>query len=156
MKLWNLISSWLDITCQITTKCATVSKPKLFHQLNTPFVVESWTFLSPSVSYHPRAKCPFGFFHTLERFLKDKTFETLKWNTFALPQRHWFGHVKCKHWSFTYEAVGIQASLVSTQMGDYLNHLLMETYQVQTKLSIVKIQLWRILGYFLPNGDRIK
>ena len=35
MNLLSLISPWLDIICQITTKCATVSKPKLFHQLNT-------------------------------------------------------------------------------------------------------------------------
>ena len=38
MNLMMLINSWLDINCQITTKCATVAKPKLFHQLNTPLV----------------------------------------------------------------------------------------------------------------------
>ena len=34
MNLLSLISSWLDIIYQITTKCATVSKPTNFHQLN--------------------------------------------------------------------------------------------------------------------------
>jgi len=29
----------LDIICQVTTKCATVPKSKLFHQLNAPLVV---------------------------------------------------------------------------------------------------------------------
>ena len=34
----------MDIICQVTTKCATVLKTKLFHQLNTP-VVEHNLFL---------------------------------------------------------------------------------------------------------------
>ena len=37
MNLLSLISSWLDINCQITMKYATVPKLKLFHQLNTPW-----------------------------------------------------------------------------------------------------------------------
>ena len=46
MNLLNLISQWLDIVCQITTKCATVPKSKFFRELNTAlesrinFVVE--------------------------------------------------------------------------------------------------------------------
>ena len=36
----------MDIICQVTTKCATVSKPKLFHQLNTPLVS-----LKPKLTY---------------------------------------------------------------------------------------------------------
>jgi len=36
MNLLSLISPWLDIIYRVTTKCATVSKSKLFHQLNTP------------------------------------------------------------------------------------------------------------------------
>ena len=38
MNLLSLINLWLDINYQITTKCATLPKPKLFHQLNTPLV----------------------------------------------------------------------------------------------------------------------
>ena len=34
MNLLSLISSWLDIICQVTTKCATVPKLTTFHQLN--------------------------------------------------------------------------------------------------------------------------
>ena len=30
MNLLNLISLWLDIICQVTTKCATVAKLKFF------------------------------------------------------------------------------------------------------------------------------
>ena len=32
MNLLSLISPWLDIICQVITKCATVSKPTTFHQ----------------------------------------------------------------------------------------------------------------------------
>jgi len=35
MNLLRLISPWLDINYQITTKYATVPKPKLFRELNT-------------------------------------------------------------------------------------------------------------------------
>jgi len=38
MNLMILINLWLDINCQVTTKRATVSKPKLFHQLSTPYI----------------------------------------------------------------------------------------------------------------------
>jgi len=34
MNLLSLISPWLDIICQVTTKCATVPKSKLFRELN--------------------------------------------------------------------------------------------------------------------------
>ena len=34
-----LINLWLDINCQVTTKRATVPKPELFHQLNTPLLL---------------------------------------------------------------------------------------------------------------------
>jgi len=37
MNLMVLINSWLDINWQITMKYATVVKPKLFRQLNTPW-----------------------------------------------------------------------------------------------------------------------
>ena len=36
MNFLNLISSLLDIICQVTTKCATIPKLKFFYQLNTP------------------------------------------------------------------------------------------------------------------------
>ena len=36
MNLMTLINLRLDINCQVTTKYATVPKPKLFHQLNIP------------------------------------------------------------------------------------------------------------------------
>ena len=39
MNLLNLISPWLNINCQITMKCTTVPKFKLFRELNTAFVV---------------------------------------------------------------------------------------------------------------------
>ena len=38
MNLLSLISPWLDIICQVTTKYATVAKLKFFRQLNTPSV----------------------------------------------------------------------------------------------------------------------
>ena len=40
MNLLRLINSWLDIICQVTTKCATVPKLKLFLQLNTPQILK--------------------------------------------------------------------------------------------------------------------
>ena len=36
MNFLRLINSWLYIICQVTTKCAIIIKPKLFHQLNAP------------------------------------------------------------------------------------------------------------------------
>ena len=41
MHLLNLINPWLNLNYQITTKCATVPKHKLFHQLNTPSYLEA-------------------------------------------------------------------------------------------------------------------
>ena len=47
----NLISPWLDINYQITTKCATVTKPKFFRELNTALVdQDGYHYLRPSLS----------------------------------------------------------------------------------------------------------
>ena len=37
MNFLNLISSWIDINCQITMKCVTILKPKFFHELASDF-----------------------------------------------------------------------------------------------------------------------
>ena len=38
MNIMILINSWLNINCQVITKCVTISKLKLFHQLNIAWV----------------------------------------------------------------------------------------------------------------------
>ena len=38
MNILSLISPWLDIICQVITKCATIPKSTIFHQLNRTFV----------------------------------------------------------------------------------------------------------------------
>ena len=49
----------MDINYQITTKYATVAKPKLFHQLNTPFV--DWWSAEHKRLTKPQRKC----FHSM-------------------------------------------------------------------------------------------
>jgi len=53
MNLLSLISSWLDIICQVTMKCATVPKPKLFRELNTALVDQhGYHYLHPPSRKH--------------------------------------------------------------------------------------------------------
>jgi len=54
MNLIILINLWLDINCQIIIKYATIAEPKLFHQLNTPYIFLSLFFpFSPLSSSSP-------------------------------------------------------------------------------------------------------
>ena len=65
MNLLSLISSWLDIICQITTKCATVPKLKSFRELNTTLIVLLVSF--PQKSEQQADQRPLWFLFSTEQ-----------------------------------------------------------------------------------------
>ena len=60
MNLLSLINSWLDIICQVTTKCATVPKHKLFSRTEfwTLPAQNDWILNTPSCLALSTGYCP--------------------------------------------------------------------------------------------------